>query len=159
MLEIILVILSCVIMTLYVILHVLQWGFPSSISFTYYRSYQNVARWLFPAVLFTCGALAITPLLNHTPENYQFLAFFIVAAILFIAASPAYKDELVGKVHTGAALVLCAATIAWLILTNGIPWIAVGGAIIGLLRRKEFVFWLEVGLLANLYKELFVLLF
>lgn len=131
-------------------------GIPTSISDTYYR---NNKRWLFSAVLIVAASLALAPILNHTPESYKFLGFFIVAGIFFVAASPAFRDEFEGKVHTGAALILCFATIAWLILTAGVPYIAIAGVLVGIIRRREFIFWLELGLLANLYKEIFVLLF
>lgn len=151
------VIASCLVMGVYLLLVCCQGGVPTSISETYYLRFGS--KWLFSGVLVTAAALAVAPLLNHTPESYQFLAFFIVAGILFIAASPAFRDEFEGKVHTGAALILCFATIAWLILTAGVPYIAIAGVLVGVIRRREFIFWLELGLLANLYKEIFVLLF
>lgn len=151
------VIASCLVMGVYLLLVCCQGGVPTSISETYYLRFGS--KWLFSGVLVTAAALAVAPLLNHTPESYQFLAFFIVAGIFFVAASPAFRDEFEGKVHTGAALILCFATIAWLILTAGVPYIAIAGVLVGVIRRREFIFWLELGLLANLYKEIFVLLF
>ncbi len=157
MTEIILVSISCLIMALYLLFTCLSFGVPNSISETYYRTFGS--KWVFSGVLFAAASFAVAPLLNHTSESYQFLAFFIVAGIFFVAASPAFRDEFEGKVHTGAALILCFATIAWLILTAGVPYIAIAGVLVGVIRRREFIFWLELGLLANLYKEIFVLLF
>lgn len=151
------VIASCLVMGVYLLLVCCQGGVPTSISETYYRTFGS--KWVFSGVLFAAASFAVAPLLNHTSESYQFLAFFIVAGIFFVAASPAFRDEFEGKVHTGAALILCFATIAWLILTAGVPYIAIAGVLVGVIQRREFIFWLELGLLANLYKEIFVLLF
>lgn len=155
MTGIILVALSCFVITIYLTGYICSRGVPTSISDTYYH---NEKRWLFPVVLTVSAGLALVPIFDITPESYQFLAFFIVAAIFFVAASPAFKDEFVGRVHTWSALILGSATLAWLILTIGIPYIAILGVAIGLFKRKEFVFWLEVGFLADLYYNLIVLL-
>lgn len=145
-------------MALYLLFVCSLCGIPTSISETYYRRFGS--KWVFSGVLVTAAALAVAPLLDITPDSYKFLAFFIIAGIFFVAASPAFKDEFEGKIHTGAALVLCVATLAWLILTAGVPYIALAGVAVGLIRirKQEFIFWLELGLLANLYKEIFVLL-
>lgn len=149
--ELIAVALSCLIMSLYLTAYILHWGIPCSISDTYY---QTVRKWLFPVCTATSGALALVPLLNITPERYQFVAFLIVASILFVAAAPAFKEELTHHVHYGAASVLGLTATAWLILTTGVPYIAIAGAVIAVFDRRHFLFWIEVGLLYNLYVSL-----
>lgn len=44
-------------------------------------------------------------MVNYTLESHQFLAIFIVAGI-FVAVSPAFKDEFEGKVNVGSAIIL-----------------------------------------------------
>ena len=127
-------------------------GIPTSISDTYYR---NNKRWLF---LIVAASLALAPILNHTPESYKFLGFFIVAGIFFVAASPAFKDEFVGKVHCGAAIVLGVAALVWIALTIGVPWLSLLGLTIGLFNLRNIVFWVEVGILIDVYRCLFYLL-
>ena len=130
-------------------------GVPSSISITYY---SNRNRWLFSAVLIVAASLAVAPILNHTPESYQFLGFFIVAGIFFVAASPAFKDEFVGKVHSGSAIVLGVAAVLWVVLTIGVPWLSLLGLAVGIFNVRNVVFWVEVGILADVYRCLFYLL-
>ena len=139
-------------MTIYLVNIIARHGIPESISATYYKT---EAKWLMPACVGGSAVLALVPLMNHTPENYKFIAFLIVASILFVASAPAFKDGLERKVHFGAASLLGVTTLTWLILTSGVPWIAVVGIITALIDRKHFIFWLEAGLLYNLY---FVLL-
>lgn len=155
MTNFILIAISMVIIFGYLILYSLHCGLPTSISETYYHT-EN--KWLFPAVITVGAVLAWIPLVGITPETYQFLAFFICAAIIFVAASPAFKDEFIGKIHTWAAIILAVAAIAWITLVCGIPYIAILGVIVGLFNRKRFVFWLEVGILIDLYLHLLVLL-
>lgn len=154
MLGLIAVTVSCLIMTLYLTAYICVAGLPASISATYYRTQR---KWLFPTVISLTGLFALVPLLNHTPESYQFVAFFIVAATLFVASAPAFKDEIVGKIHAGAALVLGVCAVTWLILMSGCPWVAIAGLAVGAFDRKHFLFWVEVGLLYNLFASLILM--
>lgn len=147
-LELIAVTVACIIMTLYLTAYINAIGIPASISATYYHTEK---KWLFPSAISLTGLCALVPLLNHTPENYQFVAFFIVAAALFVAAAPAFRDEMIGKVHGISAAVLGLCALAWPVLTTGCPWIAIIGLCVAVLDRKRFLFWFEVGVLYNLF--------
>ncbi len=150
--EFICTIISVCIITAYLLFVSLWMGIPPSISETYYH---RLSKWLFPICLVSAGAFATVPLLNNTPEDYQFVAFFIIASILFVAAAPAFKEEFEGKVHYGAAVMLGLSALEWMILTTGMPWIALAITLCcGVCDRKRFLFWFEVGLLYNLYASL-----
>lgn len=156
MTAIILVTISCLIITAYLVTYICHCGVPTSLSDTYYHT---VRKWLFPSVLVLSAALALEPLMDITPEPWKFFSFLTIGAIFFIAAAPAFKDSLVNQVHTGSAILLCGSVIAWLLLVGmHIPIIAITGVVIGLFNRRKFVFWLEVGLLYDLYLNLIVLL-
>lgn len=148
-------VISGFIMVVYLFSFIGNNGIPTSISDTYYR---NNKRWLFSAVLIVAASLAFAPILNHTPESYKFLGFFIVAGIFFVAASPAFKDEFVGKVHCGAAIVLGVAAVVWIALTIGVPWLSLLGLAVGIFNVRNVVFWVEVGILIDVYRCLFHLL-
>lgn len=150
-LELIAVSLSCLIMTLYLTAYINTIGVPTSISATYYKTER---KWLFPAAISLTGICALVPLLNNTPDNYQFIAFFIVAASLFVASAPAFREEMVGKIHATAASVLGLCAVIWLLAIGGCPWIAILGGCIAVLDYKHFLFWVEVGLLYNLFISL-----
>lgn len=149
--ELICVTLSCVIITLYLTAYVIKVGLPDSISATYYRTEK---KWVFPTAISLTGLCALVPLMNNTPENYQFVAFFIVAATLFVASAPAFREEIEGKVHSVGAIILGLSALAWLIAIGGCPWIAILGVCIAVLDYKHFLFWVEVGLLYNLFISL-----
>lgn len=153
--ECVAAVISGFIMVVYLFSFIGNNGVPASISDTYYH---NNKRWLFSAVLIVAASLAVAPILNHTPESYKFLGFFIVAGIFFVAASPAFKDEFVGKVHCGSAIVLGLAAVAWVVLTVGVPWLSLLGLAVGLFNLRNIVFWIEVGILVDVYRCLFHLL-
>lgn len=146
--DIICVTLSCLIMSSFLTAYIVRFGLPTSISATYYHT---DAKWLMPVCTATAGILTLVPIMKYTPEQYQCVAFFIVASILFVASAPAFREELEGKVHAGAAIVLGLSAVLWLILTAGVPWLVIAGVAVGLKNRQRFVFWLEVGVLCNLY--------
>ncbi len=149
--ELIAISVSCLIMTLYLTAYINTIGIPASISATYYNTEK---KWLFPSTIATTGLCALMPLLNNTPESYQFVAFFIVAATLFVASAPAFRDDMIGKVHGVSAAVLGICALAWLILTSGCPWLAIVGICVAIIDIKHFLFWIEVGLLYNLFIDL-----
>ncbi|MDE6468049.1 MAG: hypothetical protein K2L28_04030 [Muribaculaceae bacterium] len=151
LLELFAVSVSCLIMTLYLTAYINTLGVPASISATYYKTEK---KWVFPTAISLTGLSALVPLMNNTPENYQFVAFFIVAATLFVASAPAFREEMVGRIHATAAAVLGICALAWLILTTGCPWIAIVGVCIAVLDHKHFLFWVEAGLLYNLFVDL-----
>ena len=156
MTAIILVSISCLIITTYLATYLCHCGVPISLSDTYYHT---VRKWLFPTVLVVSASLALEPLMEITPEPWKFLSFLTIGSIFFIAAAPAFKEDLVSQVHTVSAILLCGSVIAWLLLVGRhIPIIAIIGIVLGLVYRRKFVFWLEVGLLYDLYLNLIVLL-
>lgn len=155
LLELFAVSVSCLIMTLYLTAYINSLGVPASISATYYKTEK---KWVFPTAISLTGLSALVPLMNNTPENYQFVAFFIVAATLFVASAPAFREEMVGKIHAISAAVLGLCALTWLILTTGCPWIAILGACIAVLDHKHFLFWVEVGLLYNLFVTLILII-
>lgn len=146
------VIISAVLITAYLALFIWQLGIPPSISDTYYH--RTEAKWLFPACIGLSAGLALVPILTVTPDRYQFVAFIVVASILFVASAPAFKEELEGKVHTCAAVTLGVSALLWLVFMAGVPWIAIAGAVVSLCRPRSLLFWIEAGLLYNLYAVL-----
>lgn len=151
-----LLIASFLVIAIYLTIYLaLRQKLPSSISATYY---ECNSKWLFSSVIATTAALALVPWLEYSGD-WQFLAFFGAASMMFIAASPAFKDDFVGKVHSGAACVLVASVVAWIWLCFGTPWVFLGFAVLALIDRKHFVWWIEIGLLLNLYPVLFWIIF
>lgn len=148
MVYIVLVSLSILIMGVYLELYSLFRGLPTSISNTFYVTEK---QWLFPVILTISVALCVVPLFDFTPEPYKVLAFGLVGGLLFVAAAPAFKQEFEGSVHKYSAIVAGVCALLWLILMNGVPLLAIAGFIVSAIDRKRCVFWIELGLLSNVY--------
>lgn len=148
MVYIVLVSLSLLTMGVYLGLYSLYRGLPSSISNTFYVTEKC---WLFPVTLTIAVALCIVPLFDLTPEPYKALAFGLIGGLLFVAAAPAFKQEFEGSIHKYSAIVAGVCALLWLILMNGIPFLAFAGFTTSAIDRKRCVFWIEFGLLSNVY--------
>ena len=148
MTHLILTLISCLVIAVYLICYVSHCGVPASISATYYNTQH---KWLLPVVLGISVATARVPLFDLTPDYWRFLVFLLVAGIMFVAAAPAFKQEFESKVHAVAAIIAGVSSIAWLIIISGIPWLVIAGTLSALVFWKQKTFWLEVGILSNLY--------
>ena len=142
--------LSAALLASYITLYVVCHGWPGSVS----ESYYHIAhKWMFSVVVAVCGALILVPWLN-LGGPVQCCAFLAVAAIMFIAASPAFKDGLTRGVHICASVVMFVSAIAWEAICGGV-WLPLAvGVILAIARRREAVFWLEIGLFVELYLSL-----
>lgn len=154
MTYLILILASLSLITSYLISYVCACGVPTSVSATYYHTQR---RWLLPVVLFVSIATAIVPFFDLTPDYWRFLVFLVVAGIMFIAAAPAFRQEFEGKIHCGAALTAGVSAIAWLVIVSGVPWLSIAGGLTAIANWKNKVFWIEVGILLNLYSSLIAL--
>lgn len=157
MTELILVSLSFVVIALYLAFELIFFcsKTPSSISDTYYHPHGK--RTLTP-VLIASTALAVHPMMELTPEPWTFLAFLITAGTFFVATTPAFKEDFQKPIHAWSASIAGVATFAWVIIMLGVPYLAILGFILACIKRKSFVFWIEIGLLSNLYAVLFYIL-
>lgn len=135
-------------------IYILCRGLPNSISDTYYSTEK---RWLFPVTIGLAVLLAVVPLFELTREPYKFLAFFIIAGILFVTAAPAFKEQFEGKIHCISAIIAGISAVSWLVLMIGVPYIAIACIAIGIIDTKRIVFWIEVGLSVNMYVVLLYL--
>lgn len=150
MIGLICVSLSALLLTVYIAVFVSCHGLPESVSDSYY---QIEHKWMFSAIVAICGALLLIPWLNLN-EDVQCLAFLSVASLMFIAASPAFKDGLTRSVHIGASVVMFAGAILWEAFCGGLWLSLVVGIILAIVMRKSSVFWLEIGLFAEVYSTL-----
>ena len=88
-----LVVLSMVTIAAYVAAMVIkEKEIPESISSTVFRLEKKWV-WVFTAVMLIVGFLLMPPLMEKVSESTQFIAFFMVAGILFVGASPLVAKE------------------------------------------------------------------
>lgn len=155
MLTLISVCLSALVLYAYVIVFVSFHGLPESVSDSYYCIHH---KWMFSLMVAVCGGLLLIPWLTLN-DDFQCFAFLSVASLMFIAASPAFKEGLTRSVHIGASVVMFAGAILWESFCGGLWMPLVLGIILALLMRRNAVFWLEIGLFTEVYATLIVKLF
>lgn len=143
----------CITYMIYSMVH----GIPESLSATYYTLGKH--GWVFQMLMFLLGVMLFVVWHGLGDERHLFLVFLACASLLFVAAAPAFKLELEGKVHYGSAIVCCVCAVLWQILeglwdvTLFFGWV---GGMLSLAWRDKWCWWLEcavVGsLLANLWR-------
>ena len=155
--------LSLLVLMAYTLTSVAIFGVPKSLSDTHYLWNE---RWQQHSSLFTFAMMAtVFPLLpvfiEYSTDNTQFLAFISAAALAFVGAACCFKQRLTRTVHFAAAGICAACAVLWTLfnMPNGVAIVAASGIIFGttgILDRKSFVFWVEMGAFAIVYVSLFV---
>ena len=114
-----LILLSLVVIITYVGMMIYKTNeIPYSISDTYY----SLEHKLWFGFSMTAAALLLMPtLLSATPESYQFTAFLMCGALLFVGAAPNFKAGMDRPVHIVATSIAALNSQIWIALTC--PWL------------------------------------
>lgn len=98
------------ILTVYLVVVILKDGkIPPSISDTFYTS----GKWMFSIVIWLESILLQWSLLDVTPVNVQFVAFFVGAGLLFVGAAPHFKEAQEKVIHYTGAFTFAIASQVW----------------------------------------------
>lgn len=153
-----LVIASIVIFLTYTTYAIKKFGVPDSLSETFYLLENR--GWIFQAVLFSCAALLLVPLMEATNNDFKLLEFLTVGGVFFVSVAPFFKLELEGRVHGVSAIVSGISGITWSIL-QGFGYIPLfsGLLFIGLyfLTKTGLTFWAEMIIFASVYTTLILM--
>lgn len=134
-------------------------GVPVSLSSTYYA--LGSGKWLFPAAMGVTALTLYPAWISVSHEPTEGLAFGTCASLLFVAASPCFREELEGKVHYTSAAVCCICAVLWQIcegLWDVTLWCGVIGLMLTLQDRRNWCWWMECAVLASVYLNLFRLI-
>lgn len=143
-----------------------MFGIPSSLSDSYYllESKKRNLGALFTIMMFSMTFLIIAPMLQITPENWQFLAFLSVIGIGFVGAAPLFKSGgTESKVHTYAAAASAIFSLLWMFicypelvgsLFNSIIIVMIGIFISKRNVSYNYIFWIEMILFLSIYFSL-----
>lgn len=107
-------------------------------------------RWAHYALL-SLAALMMLPMLDYTPDNWQFLAFFACAALLFVATAPSYLEKFEGRVHSISAILCAACAIAWAVAVVPIALAGCVLLIVAAFDKTHRLLWLELSAFATAY--------
>lgn len=132
-------------------------GIPESLSATYYLLGKQ--GWLFSVYMSVVSVALYVIWFPLCEPSYQCLPFLSCGSLLFVAAAPAFRLELEGKVHYGSAIVCCVCAVLWQILEglwDVTLWFAWIGGMLSLVWRRQWCWWMEwavvFSLLGNLWR-------
>lgn len=129
---------------------------PESLSATYYALGRG--RWLFPAAMGVTALTLYPAWVSVASEELVGLVFGSCTSLLFVAASPCFREELQGRIHYTSAAVCCLCAILWQIcegLWDVTLWCGVVGLMLTLQYRKNWCWWLECAVIGSVYGNLF----
>jgi hypothetical protein len=139
----------------YNIVALILYGVPHSLSNTHYLFKQSneSLKFLFPAFI-TLLCFCLIPCWLQISEGslFQFTAFLSGASLLFVGASPYFKNAgLEGFVHSMSAYMCAGFAILWIILVTKLWWIilivlalVVVAAILTKTWKTCYIYWLEM---------------
>lgn len=93
---------------------------PYSISDTYYSLEHKL--W-FGFTMAATALLLMPAILSATPESYQFTAFLMCGALLFVGTAPNFKAGMDRPVHIAATVIAALNSQIWVALTC--PWLLI----------------------------------
>ena len=131
--------------------YILYAGTAESLSATYYKVKKP---YLFQVALGLTGFLMMIYLFDVTAGRwYQFLSFFVILALIFVAFAPDYKNMLEGKVHVGAAMTSAIAVLALIVLMGYwyVPILPALTAFFIIKRYGNKTYWLEMVCFSSIY--------
>ena len=114
-------------------------------------------RWTHYALLALAALMMLPPMLDCTPDNWQFLAFFACASLVFVATAPSYLEKFEGRVHSISAILCAACAIAWAAVVVPVALIGCALLIVAAFDKTHRLLWLELSAFSTAYTGLILL--
>ena len=145
---------SFFILTAYIMYAVRVCGVPASVSDTYYILLRKRRpAWLFQLAMILTGGLLLPAWLEVSPEILQFLAFLACGALIFVGATPLFKEAEQRVIHITATVVSGLSTLAWEVASGYwiVPAIMLAAAIPYGVYKRRILFFVELAAFASAY--------
>lgn len=147
---------------IYLVITLMLFGVPKSLSSTYYlfKDRINNLKYLFPSMIIMM-VVFMTPCWLELSKDatFQFTAFLSIVGLLFVGATPAFRDsEMNSKIHDVAAYMCVLFAILWIVLVTPYWYILlIVCIIVGALAyvtktwKTSHIFWLENAVLFSTF--------
>lgn len=114
-------------------------GLPDCVSDFYFV----LGKW-FSILMVATVVFMLPPMLDYTPEDYEFLAFFTCTGIMFVGVAPNYLADVERGVHKAGAMISGISSIAWTVCVS--PWhcLLLLVWIVGFIDKKRWLLWFEL---------------
>lgn len=147
------IIIATVIYVAYNAISLANFGVPDSLSMTYYLWKQDSNKgYVFPLMMYAVVAFMMPAWITMSEgSDFQFLAFLAPASIAFVGTAPKFLDDnLENKVHSIAALVAAACSLAWVCLVTPYWWLTLVwtclvafASILTSTYKTAYIYWFE----------------
>ena len=114
-------------------------------------------KWAHYALLALAALMMLPPMLECTPDNWQFLAFIACASLVFVATAPSYLEKFEGRVHSISAISCAACAIAWAAVVVPVALVGCALLIVAAFDKKHRLLWLELSAFATAYTGVILL--
>ena len=108
-------------------------------------------KWTHYALLALAALMMLPPMLECTPDNWRFLAFFACASLVFVATAPSYLEKFEGRVHSISAILCAACAIAWAAAVVPVALVGCALLIVAAFDKTHRLLWLELSAFATAY--------
>ena len=108
-------------------------------------------KWTHYALLALAALMMLPPMLDCTPDNWQFLAFIACASLVFVATAPSYLEKFEGRVHSISAILCAACAIAWAAAVVPVALVGCALLIVAAFDKKHRLLWLELSAFSTAY--------
>ena len=108
-------------------------------------------KWTHYALLALAALMMLPPMLDCTPDNWQFLAFLACASLVFVATAPSYLEKFEGRVHSISAILCAACAIAWAAVVVPVALIGCALLIVAAFDKVHRLLWLELSAFSTAY--------
>ena len=135
-------------------------GIPPSLSHSFYIFGGNPKGFIFYGYLVAMFFLLIIPMIEETPEQWEWLPFIALASLGFTGAAADFFDIKQTKtVHIVAASIAGLFSVLWAIVVG--YWyltviFAIVSSIIACINQKSKIYWFEMGGFALVFLTLFL---
>lgn len=152
--------LSISIAIIYLLIAYIFFGFTTSISDTVY-GWKKLDYSLASIFTIFCWGTALPLLIywiEYSKSDWDFVPFIAASALMFVGASPLFKDDgLERKVHSVAAVICLVASYVWSVLFGnaylGVIFMLMS-VVINFMLKKNRVYWIEIIAFVNIYIQL-----
>lgn len=151
-------IISLVIFISYSIVILNIFGVLPSVSDSYYSLKKYGELGVFTMFCWGVSFPLLIYWIDFSQNDWNFLPFLACSALMFVGASPAFRDlKFEKKVHSVSAIICLLCSYIWALWFGNI-YLAIGCIIfsiaIGLISKKNRIYWIEIIAFMNIYIQL-----
>ena len=137
-------------------------GIPPSLSHSFYVFGGNPGGYVFYGYLVAMFAMLIVPMIEATPEKWEFLPFLALASLCFVGAAADFLEEKQTRtVHVLSAIVAAALSVLWCVAVGYwfIPLVLAVVVAYPIYKNPiNKIYWLEIGCFVSVFITLIKLL-